>query len=70
MSNDSTYDRRAFPIARPTPGDRGSDCPRFQREFLAGAQAYKIDDDWSLDEVLLGNDAGGDGPLAPPGVSS
>ena len=33
MSNDSTYDRRAcfFPIARPTPGDRGSLIARGSR---------------------------------------
>ena len=34
-------------------------------EFLDAAAAKKADDDWTMDEVLLGQDGGGDAAGAP-----
>ena len=53
-TNDATYDRRAFPTCKPYAGDRGAEYRRFSREFLAGAQSLDADDNYSIDEVLLG----------------
>ena len=46
-------------ICKPFAGDRG-DGDRFVSEFLDAAAAKKADDDWTMDEVLLGQDGGGD----------
>ena len=62
------WDRRQHPICRPTRGERGAEARRFLREFIQGSKKIEIDADWSLDDVLLDNDAGGGGPSAPPGV--
>ena len=64
QSNDATYDRRAFPICRPYDCSRGAEYRRFSREFLAGAQSIDVDDNYSLDEVVLGLHQGGDDPSA------
>jgi hypothetical protein len=56
QASESTYDKRAYPIARPTDCRKGAESKRFQEEFLAGAQAVEVDADYTLDEVLLGND--------------
>ena len=63
-SNESTYDRRAFPICKPYGCERGAEYRRFAREFLAGAQSIDADDNFSIDEVLLGTHQGGDDPSA------
>ena len=64
QTNDATYDRRAFPICRPYDCSRGAEYRRFCREFLAGAQAVDADNDYTVEEVLLGQDQGGDHPGA------
>ena len=51
-------------ICKPFAGDRG-DGDRFVSEFLDAAAAKKADDDWTMDEVLLGQDGGGDAAGAP-----
>ena len=60
-----TYDVRKYPICCPTNCAKGAECERFVREFLLGAQAIEIDAEYTLDEVLLGQDQGGDAPGAP-----
>ena len=65
QANEATYDKRAFPIARPTTCAKGAECKRFQEEFINGAQSIDIDNDYTLDDVLLGKDQGGDAPGAP-----
>ena len=66
-----TYDVRKYPICCPTNCAKGAECERFIREFLLGAQAIEIDAEYTLDEVLLGSDRGGDatGAEAHPGVA-
>ena len=64
QANEATYDKRAFPIARPTTCAKGAECKRFQEEFINGAQSIDIDNDYTLDDVLLGKDQGGDAPGA------
>ena len=39
---------------------RGDGDRLFVSEFLDAAAAKKADDDWTMDEVLLGQDGGGD----------
>ena len=51
-------------ICKPFAGDHG-DGDRFVSEFLDAAAAKKADDDWTMDEVLLGQDGGGDAAGAP-----
>ena len=53
------WDRRQHPICRPTRGERGPEARRFLREFLQGAKKVDVDDDHTLDEVLLDDDKGG-----------
>ena len=80
QANESTYDKRAYPIARPTDCSKGAECKRFQAEFCAGAQAIDIgevvtgahagDDTLflALDDIVLGMYPGGGGANAPGGV--
>ena len=80
QANDSTYDKRAYPIARPTDCSKGAECKRFQAEFCAGAQAIDMGEIvtgaqaggdtlfLALDDIVLGMYPGGGGANAPGGV--
>ena len=66
MATDDHFEpwRKQGFICKPFAGDRG-DGDRFVNEFLDAAAAKQADDDWTMDEVLLGQDGGGDAAGAP-----
>ena len=59
QANESTYDKRAYPIARPTDCSKGAECKRFQTEFLQGAQAVEVE------KITTTTRGGGGAPGAP-----
>ena len=42
QESDATYDRRAFPLCRPTDCSKGAECERFKTEFINGAQRIEM----------------------------
>ena len=64
----NSWDRRQHPLCRPTRGERGAEARRFVREFIQGGKKLELDDQHTLDEVVLDDDQGGAGPNAPPGA--
>ena len=42
QESDATYDRRAFPLCRPTDCSKGAECERFKAEFINGAQRIEM----------------------------
>ena len=66
QESDATYDRRAFPLCRPTDCSKGAECERFKTEFINGAQRIEMVTlttgpaaggttiECCLDDVLLG----------------
>ena len=66
QESDATYDRRAFPLCRPTDCSKGAECERFKTEFINGAQRIEMVTlttgpaaggatlEYCLDDILLG----------------
>ena len=59
-----TYDAKKYPLCAPCWGKKGQETERFKREFLAQLQKVDADEDWQVDDVLIGVDQGGDAPNA------
>ena len=51
QTQDSTYDSRRFPVCRPTAGERGAECKRFQEDWLLRTQGIEADDDWMMEHA-------------------